>query len=197
MAAATLLLDLDGTIWDSHALYAATIVRLSGIGVPEIEIKLAGGANVIRLAGDYGVSRARLVRAIGGNNIPIVLYEGVRETLDRLQQRSTLMAVVSNLSGSLVMPMLQATGLERYFSAIITPRRGVPAKPQPHGIRTALDTLGRKTDTDTWYVGDGATDAAAAQAASVQFAWASYGYEPQTPPGTTAVIERFEDVLQL
>ena len=188
---------LDGTIWDSHAFYAANIARLSGIESSEIEFKLADGANVIRLADDYGVSRTRLVRAIGRNNIPLVLYEGVRETLDRLQQRTTLMAVVSNLSGSLVKPLLQATDLERYFSAIITPRPGVPAKPQPHGIWKALSSLGKNADMETWYVGDGATDAAAAQAASVQFAWASYGYEPEPPPGTAAVIERFEDVLQL
>ena len=197
MAAATLLLDLDGTIWDSRPWYAASIARLSGAQVSEIETKLAVGANVIRVAADYGVSRARLVRAASGSIGSLELFEGVRQTLDRLRKRSTPMGIVSNLSGSLVTALLQATDLEEFFAAVVTPRAGVPAKPQPHGIRKALAEMGRTPDKETWYVGDGAADAVAANVAAVQFAWASYGYEAKAPPGTNAVIDRFEDVLRL
>ena len=197
MAAATLLLDLDGTIWDSRPWYAASIAHLSDIPASEIETRLAGGANVIRVAGDYGLTRSRLVRAARGNTVSIDLYEGVRRTLDRLRERSTPMGVVSNLSGSLATALLQATGLEEYFAAVVTPGAGVPAKPQPHGIRKALAEMGRTLDKETWYVGDGTADAAAANAAGAQFAWVSYGYEATAPPGTHRVIDRFDDVLQL
>ena len=55
----------------------------------------------------------------------------------------------------------------------------------------------RDADARTWFVGDGAVDAEAAAAAGVRFAWASYGYYTEAPPGTAKVLERFEDVLQL
>ena len=197
MAGPTLLLDLDGTIWDSRPWYVATIARLSGGPASEIETRLADGANVIRVADDHGLTRSRLVRSASGNTVPIDLYEGVRQTLDRLQERSTPMGVVSNLSGSLAAALLKAAGLEKYFAAVVTPRIGVPAKPQPHGIRKALAEMGRTLDKETWYVGDGTVDAVAANAAGVRFAWVSYGYEAKAPPGTHAVIVRFEDVLHL
>ena len=197
MAATTLLFDLDGTVWDSRPWYAATIAQLSGTSALEIETKLADGANVVRLARDYGVSRTLLERAASGNTIPLKLYAGVYHTLDRMRERGTPMGVVSNLPRWLAAPLLESTGIDGYFVATATPRPGVPAKPQPHGIRTALGAMGKEPGAETWYAGDAAVDAKAAEAAAVQFAWASYGYDPEAPPGTAAVLERFEDVLQL
>ena len=197
MAAAALLLDLDGTVRDSRPWYAATIAQLSGVAVSEIVTKLTAGANVVRLAREYGVSRTRLTQAASSNSNPLELYLGVRHALDRIRERGTPVEVVSNLPGWLVMPLLESTVIDRYFSATITPRAGVPAKPQPHGIRKALRTMGREPDPETWFVGDAVADAGAARAATVRFSWASYGYEPKSPPWTATVLKRFEDVLQL
>ena len=106
------------------------------------------------------------------------------------------MGVVTNLPGWLVTPMAEATGIDKYFGVIMTPRPGVPAKPQPHGIRKALREMGREPD-HTWFVGDGAADAEAAKTAAVSFAWASYGYESTAPSGTEIVLLAFKDVLGL
>lgn len=148
MAAETLLLDLDGTVWDSRPLYGATIAGLSSAEPSEVASKLADGANVIGLSAAYGVNRTQLVKAMSGNDVPIMLYEGVRETFNRLREQSISMAVVSNLSGSLVKALLQHTQLEEYFAVIVTPRPGVPAKPQPHGIRNARKHAGDEENVE-------------------------------------------------
>ena len=196
MAAAILLLDLDGTVWDSRPWYAAAIARLSDASAAEIESELAGGANLVHMAREHGVSKARLVRAAREKTVSVELYGGVLQTLERLRERDTRMGIVSNLPGWLVEPLVESTGIDRYFAATATPRPGLPAKPSPHGIWRVLQEMGRDVDAETWLVGDGAADAEAAQAAGVQFAWASYGYESE-PPGAAKVLERFEDVLRL
>ena len=197
MAAATLLLDLDGTVWDSRRWYAETIARLSSGSISAIEDDLSAGGNIARLVIDHGVTNARLARAASERAAILRLYERVFETLDSLRERGTLIGVVSNLPGWLVRPLLQSTGLESYLAATATPRPGVPAKPQPHGIRRVLQEMDREADARTWFVGDGAVDGEAAEAAGVQFAWASYGYETEMPRGTVKVLECFNDVLQL
>ena len=107
------------------------------------------------------------------------------------------MGAVTNLPGWLVTPMTEATGIDEYFEVVVTPRPGVPAKPQPHGIRRALREMGREAGPHTWFVGDGVADAKAAKAAAVRFAWVSYGYETTAPPDTEMVLYGFKDVLGL
>ena len=197
MAPATVLLDLDGTVWDSRPWYARTIARLSDSPILELENELSTGANIVRVASDHGVSHARLIRAASDSAGSLELYQRVRETLDSLGESGTLIGAVSNLPGWLVRPLLRSTGVEKYLVATVTPRRGVPAKPKPHGILRCLREMGREADARTWFVGDGAADAGAAKAAGVLFAWAAYGYELEMPPGTARVLERFDEVLRL
>ena len=197
MAATNLLLDLDGTVWDSRPWYSAVIARLSDATASDIQTELAGGANIVQVARDHGVGKARLAREARENTVSLELYERVPQTLERLRERETLIGIVSNLPGWLVVPLLQSTGIDRYFASTATPRPGVPAKPQPHGIRRVLREMGRESGAETWFVGDAAADAEAAHAAGVQFAWASYGYETEPPSGTVKVLECFDQVLQL
>lgn len=191
------LLDLDGTVWDSRLWFAMVIARLSHCDESKIETQLADGANVIHLAKSYGVSKTRLVKEAIKNTDRLKIYYGVVETLNRLREHDTPIGVVSNLSGSLVTALLHSTGLEGHFATIVTPGRGIRAKPHPHGINRALREMEWENHPKTWYVGDGEVDARAAHAARVRFAWASYGYEKDEPEGVDAVIDRFEDVFHL
>ena len=197
MAAATLLIDLDGTLWNSRPWYAETIARLSGGCSLQILRELEGGANVVRLAEAHGVTKSRLTRAVNDDGASMELYEGVLQTLPTLRQNGCVMGVVSNLPGWLAIPLLQTTGIESYFAATVTPRRGLPAKPKPHGIRQILSQMGREGNAMTWFVGDGVVDAEASLAAGVQFAWASYGYDAEAPSTTKRVLKRFDEVLDL
>ena len=197
VACSTLLLDLDGTLWNSRPWYASVLARLSVRSAAELEIRLASGTNVAALAKECGVTKYRLAKEARLSIATLRFYGGVQPTLDALRDRGTLMGVVTNLPGWLVSPMTQASGIAELFDAIVTPRPGVPAKPQPHGIRRALEEMEREPSPRTWFLGDGIVDAAAARAAGVHFAWVSYGYEADAPPGAENVLDSFEDALRL
>ena len=87
MAAETLLLDLDGTVWNSRAWYADAIAQLSSAQASEIATRLEAGESVPGVSRDYGVSDTRLARAASENGTSIELYERVFDTLDRLPSK--------------------------------------------------------------------------------------------------------------
>lgn len=197
MAETAIILDLDGTVWDSRPWYAETIARLSGDSAVRVRRELEAGASVVRVAKARGVSKARLRQAAREDGETVALYEGVLPTLDCLRKRGTPVGVVTNLPGWLAGPLLESTGIKEYVPIVATPRAGVPAKPRPHGIRQVLAGMGRETDSDTWFVGDTAVDASAANAAAVRFAWAAFGYESERPAGTDKVLARFSEIRDL
>lgn len=142
MAAKTILLDLDGTVWDSRPWYADNLAEFSGVASSEIKTKLAGGANLVHLAGECGVSKRQLIVAATENSGSLRLYEGVRETLSRLHSRGIPIGIVS-----------KPTGLARQSSGRIMwnltvrcnggdPRPGMPAKPNPRGLFKVLELMG-------------------------------------------------------
>ncbi len=143
---------------------------MSGGCASEIERKFRAGASIVHVAIAHGVSKSALARVARENAGSLELYEGVLQTLDSLQERGTSIGIVSNLPGWLAKPLLTAKNVDQYFAATVTPRRGVPAKPRPHGIRKVLQEMGRDADAQTWFVGDGVADAEAAEAAGVKFA---------------------------
>ena len=198
MVAAALLIDLDGTVWDSRPCFATAIAELSGVSTEKILRQLSSGSNVVQLAHENGVNDRRLVGSLSDENIPLIVYDGVYETLVYLRERGTPMGVVSNLPRWLVDQLFERTNLGSYFDSVSTPRRGVPSKPRPNGIRITLRELGLEANSDIWFVGDTTTDSEAADAAGIRFAWASYGYGPRQAPAKTAVeIRCFTQVRKL
>ncbi len=197
MAAATVVLDLDGTVWDSRPWYAKTIARLSNSLATEIGRELEAGTSVVQAARIHGVSSARLARAGMEDGAAVELYDGVLPTLDDLRARGTPIGIVTNLPGWFARPLLGSTGIDKYAAAVATPRRGLPAKPKPHGIRRVLAEMEQKASLEVWFVGDGVVDAEAAKAASVRFAWVSFGYEAEEPSGADKVLGSFKEVLDL
>ncbi len=199
MVATAVILDLDGTVWDSRPWYANTIARLSGVSVLQVERKLEEGASIVIAARDCHVSNSRLALAAKQNGGAIELYEHVVPTLDFIRERGTPIGFVTNLPGWLARPMLISTGLSKYAAAIATPRRGIPAKPKPHGIRRVLAEIASELESESgvWFVGDETVDSKAAEAASVKFAWASFGYGLVEPNRTDKVLKSFKDLLDL
>ena len=197
MAARIVLLDLDGTLWDSRPWYAAVLGGLGGGDVQDLERRLACGTTVASLARECSVGKSRFAREAAERTSSLPVYETVRETLHELRDSGVAMGVVTNLPGWLATPVIRETGVGTYFEVVVTPGAGVRAKPKPHGIRRALRDMIKEVDADTWFVGDGTVDAEAARSAGVRFAWAAYGYEAEEPVGTDRVVTRFEQVLEL
>ena len=121
MAARVVLLDLDGTVWDSYPWYSRVLERTGLTQAGEIETALWKGRSLIRLGKDLGVPRSRLIRMIKGTSDAIPLYPGVVASLARLSDRGTKLGIVTSLSGAIAVPMLARAGIDGLFQTIVHP----------------------------------------------------------------------------
>lgn len=192
MAARALILDLDGTVWDSYPWLA----RLIGGGRRDAEAAalaaLRDSGNAAKLLRDAGITGARF-KSICAASDELRTYPGVPKTLRTLHERRLPLGVVTNLPAWIAEPMLSCVGIAGYFGSVVVWSRSQKSL----RILASLDELGVEPAPTVWYVGDLATDAAAAAAAGVSFAWVSYGYGAARPSGTRAVINAFWEVAAL
>ena len=131
MAQQTLLLDLDGTLWDSRPWYVEILARLSDRREAELEHKLKSAANIRRLARECGVTDKRFELEAAKSAASLRFYGGALGTLDDLADRSTSMGVVTNLPGGLVKAVLRDTGIGGHFKALGWPTRQCSRRPLP------------------------------------------------------------------
>jgi HAD superfamily hydrolase (TIGR01549 family) len=198
MAGRTLLVDLDGTVWDSAPWFADLASPSDRVGADEITIGLRtsnAGMNAAKLI-DQSIGKARFARACREQGSSLHLYDGCTDVLDRLSADGVELGVVTSLPGWMAKPMLAVAGIDDLFAYVQCAQRGVPAKPNPIGLRLAMSALG-SDPRDTTYVGDALTDAGAARAADVAFIWASWGYGHSVANGDAAASawSRVADLL--
>ncbi len=195
MAPEAVLFDLDGTIWDSWPWYA----HLAGIRgrASRNAVILEQGQPAATILRQAGVTPARFPTLCERNISTLSIYPGVRRGLEEMSKRSIPSGIVTNLPGWIVLPMLRSLRLQDYFGAIVDYGRPARRKPHPEPLLITLRDLGIAASPAIWYVGDSISDCQAARAAGVSFAWASYGYGSERPPGTDKVITRFRQALSL
>jgi FMN phosphatase YigB (HAD superfamily) len=94
------------------------------------------------------------------------------DDLERLAGRFRVGAVTdtSVMTEADVRAALAGSGLEEHLEVIITSVDVGAAKPDPRGLRRAIEQLGASPAT-TLFVGDAEVDAGAAEAAGTHFAW--------------------------
>ncbi|TBL70392.1 HAD hydrolase-like protein [Paenibacillus thalictri] len=103
------------------------------------------------------------------------LEEGVLELLERLKGR-IMLTVLTNNAGKAAQKALQETGIEPFFSEIVS-RDGLRAlKPAPDGVAAILNRYPETSPSSWLSVGDSWTDGLAAQTAGVPFV--AYGGNP-------------------
>lgn len=197
MAARVILLDLDGTVWDSYPWYSRVLERTGLIRAEEAESALRQGRPIIRLGKDLGVSRSRLIRMIQDTSEPIPIYPGVEASLARLSARRTTLGIVTSLSGAIALPMLAKASIDSFFQTIVHPGVCRTYKPDARPILVALEALAEAASSSVVYVGDREEDAAAARNAGIRFAWASFGYGTRTPSLEETVLARFGEIVEL
>lgn len=176
MALQAILLDLDGTIWDSYPFYASLIAELCSITAEEALLELQSGTSIVQLLNTQGLGNSRFIKLCKVKADTLKLYPSVVETIGELHDRYS-MAVVTNLPGWITNVLLESAKLLDSFDYIQTATRGIPSKPRPHLIRRALNQLSINDPKDAIYVGDTEGDYAAACAAGTGFVWCEYGYE--------------------
>jgi phosphoglycolate phosphatase len=192
--------DLDGTLIDSAGdLAAAVNAALARIAPRTPPVPLE---KVRTLIGDGAALLVARTLEAAGVDVPLeaalpvflecyearlldttVLYDGVRESLDALRDRT--LAVLTNKPGEMSRRIMEGLGVAGRF-ARIWGAGDVPAKkPDPAGLRMLMAAAGIPPAAAV-LVGDSAIDVRTGRAAGVRTVGVTYGLDPAslkaTPP---------------
>ena len=183
-----ILFDLDGTLWDAVAAITpawrrvlgkygkqVTVQDMNGVmGLTDKEIARRFLPSLPEAEGVAAVHEAARAEALDLWGTGGRLYPGVEETLKALAKEYPLF-LVSNCMDGYVPAFLHAHGLEAAFTDEAW--LGHPAEGKAENIRAvcAKHRLERAV-----YVGDTASDGAAARAAGLPFLQALYGFGART-----------------
>ena len=104
-------------------------------------------------------------------------FPNVEATLELLKANGARMGVLTNKPQALVLPLLDALNLSRFFGAIHGAGRYDYVKPDARVFHHVVEELGGSGE-DAVMIGDSKTDVATARAAGVPVILVSYGYTP-------------------
>lgn len=207
------LFDCDGTLVDSQHVITAAMreaFAAQGLAWPGREATLAIVGLSLReamaiLAPDHDADgRERLaqvyrdafhrLRQDPAHHEP--LFNGVRETLDRLAAREDLLlGIATGKSQRGVKALLERVGLERHFVTIQT-ADDAPSKPHPGMVLQAMAAAGAGPH-ETVMIGDTSYDMMMARSAGASALGVGWGYHPEhtlTAAGAQAIARDFNDI---
>ncbi len=202
-----LILDIDGTLWDSRALVAEGYnIQLKEEGLSHLcvnaeQLKALFGkvkeeiADILFVSIPVPQRYELMTRCMKTENVHMhtdpcnIGYPGVRETLEQLARKYRLF-IVSNSERGYPELCMEKLGLTPYIEGHLC--YGDTGTTKGQTIRTLID---RHNIGSCVYIGDTQGDYEATLEAGVPFIWASYGFG--TPAGYDAKIEKIEDLLTL
>ena len=186
MAVVALIVDLDGTVWDSARWFAAALGGDDQENIRQIHSSLVGGTNIVRALKDAGMTRGRIMVEATRRLGPPPLFPGMGEALAAFSARGVPLGVATSLPGTLAEPMLKAAGIDAFFATVVHAGKCRNAKPHPRSLLMAAADLGVDPGPNVIYLGDRTSDAEAARRAGFSFVWMSHGYEqPSAASGIT------------
>jgi phosphoglycolate phosphatase len=209
------LFDLDGTLVDTAQDLAAAANRmLADLGrppLPEDGIRDYIGKGVVNLvnrcfeATGGGSDEERrdamerferhYIAGIADRSRP---YPGVVDGLEALARAGIAMGVVTNKAGRFTEPLLELTGLRRYFGVVVSGDTVERKKPHADPMLFAARTLGSAPD-ETLMVGDSLNDVQSARAAGCPVVVVPYGYREGLSLeelGADAVVASVEEAVR-
>ena len=210
------IFDLDGTLADTapDLVYAANSL-LEELGLPDLEFRETRNA-----AGMGGRALIRLGYFRGGREPPLEgemeslyarflevydrsidrsthLFEGVRDTLDRMHADGWLLGVCTNKPVAPAVRLLDRLGIADHFGSILGGDSLEVRKPHPRHVLSTVEAIGGEPEHAVM-VGDSAVDLAAARDAGLPCVLMRYGYssDPVDSLGAEAVLDRFSELAQ-
>jgi len=133
-------------------------------------------------------------------------YEGMIETLEKLQEKGVLLTVATNKPHELLPNLMQFYFPTIKWAAVFGNRKEVPIKPHPQIISDILETISRKnlcfatTEKQILYIGDTAVDMETAQNAGIIKVGVLWGFrtkEELLRAGADYIIEYPQEILNL
>jgi phosphoglycolate phosphatase-like HAD superfamily hydrolase len=196
MAPQAVVLDLDGTVWDSRPWYAAVAGRGDAGQAGRALAQLEAGRPAAKVLREAGYSYAGFSSVCRSGQPPLTCSTGLLEALCVLRDRGVELAAATNLPAWMAMPMADACGIAPLLETIVDWGATTRHKPHPDPLLEAAARL-ELDPRLAWYVGDEASDAAAAEAAGMPFAWAAWGTETSPPESASVTLERPGDLADL
>ena len=209
-----LLLDLDGTLIDSHmVIYRSldeTFREVAGleyreewwherVGKPlDVLFKFAIAEYDLReVSMDDLVDAYRKHQKV--HELDVLVYPGVIEALDRIQNLGIPMAIVTTKHTEATVRQMERAGLTKFFATVVTGDQVENVKPHPEPFLTGAHRLGIP-HTDCAAVGDTSGDILSAKAAgsySVAAMWGAAHPEQLINAGPDRTIQTPLDLLSL
>jgi phosphoglycolate phosphatase len=205
------IFDLDGTLVDSKLdLAHAVNATRAHMGLSPLEHELiysyvGNGAPVLmRRAMEPDTPDAEVERALEfflayyrEHMLDYtVLYPGVRETLQKLDNGKRRLAVLTNKPVRISVGILDGLGVGSHFFRVYGGNSFEQKKPHPIGVETLLLESGARKER-TLMVGDSAVDIRTARNAGISSCGVTYGFQPETlqtdPPDF--LIERMDQIF--
>jgi phosphoglycolate phosphatase len=193
-AVRAVLLDLDGTLLDTAPeIAAAAADMLSELGLDPVapervrEFIGQGIPHLVRRTLEASLGAPPDERRVGSamkgfffhyekrNGRSATAYAGVRDGLAALRAKGYPLACVTNKTAHFALPLLDATGLAGYFSAVVSGDTLPKKKPAPDPLIEACSRLG-VAPAVALMIGDSMNDALAARAAGCPVFLVPYGY---------------------
>jgi phosphoglycolate phosphatase len=210
------LFDLDGTLLDTAPDLARSANRmLAELGRPaldESEIRDYIGKGIVNLVrrcveSTGGGSEEQHRHALevferhyaGGIADASYPYPGVVAGLEALAQAGIAMGCVTNKAGRFTEPLLERTGLRRYFGVVVSGDTVARKKPHADPLLHAAGKLGA-APAETLMVGDSLNDVQSARAAGCPVVVVPYGYREGLSLedlGADAVVDTVEDAARM
>jgi len=127
------------------------------------------------------------------------VYAGVREGLLALRERGLRLACLTNKPTAFARPLLQAKGLDGYFSEVFGGDAFDRKKPDPLPLLKTCEALGSEP-ARTLMIGDSSNDAQAACAAGCPVVLVTYGYnhgEPVRSVDADGYLDSLDELVAL
>lgn len=198
MAPHAVILDLDGTVWDSLPWYAQVAGRGDPVQFSRAMEDLASGKPAARVLQDAGYTKASFRAACRSGEPQLACFPGVIEALSQLRAHGLKLAAATNLPSWMADPMATAAEIMPLLGALVDFGATNRNKPDPEPLIEALRRLDVRQAAEAWYVGDRDQDAVAASAGGLWFAWAAWGTVASVAPeGTDLILHQPADLAKL
>lgn len=190
-----ILIDLDGTLLDTipdlaaaanhmlaelaaPTLPASDIATFVGKGTEELVRRCLQDRRVGLPADPDSLASALTVfnrhyHAVNGREAR--LYDGVADGLNAFREQGAALAVVTNKPTEFTLPLLESSGLAKWFDAVVCGDTCERKKPDPLPLLHACRLLDCSPE-HALAIGDSVNDALAARAAGITVLAVPYGY---------------------
>jgi phosphoglycolate phosphatase-like HAD superfamily hydrolase len=197
MAPQAVVLDLDGTVWNSRPWYAQLIGHGDSAQASQALIALASGCPAATLLKNAGYTKARFKVVCQSAALRLACFPGIIHALEQLRDSGVKLGAATNLPIWMAGPMADASGIAPLLATLVDFTATKRHKPNPAPLIEALQRLDTTPGPTAWYVGDEYQDAVAARAGGLRFAWAAWDAASEAPEGADLILRKPADLLTL